>query len=158
MHRFERMYIPYKFWSTPHDGGYLYKCYGFTSMRSEPWREMIQSLFSPRFGVIMTLSAWLILIGTLQFLYKRAICYLWLDIVTAVIKFVSRIILGFMAYEFIVIKFPLYVRDMVTSELCYLFPYTSNEVSTNMLLVLTSPYSFQHTQSGRMTHSCTKKI
>ena len=106
-----------------------HRCYWFTWSRSELWKELIQSLFTIKLGVFMTMSSWLTLIAIIQLVSRKPIWDLWLDILINILTVVSKILMIFISYEFIVMKFPEYVKEVLISEMCVSFPTTPNEVS-----------------------------
>ena len=106
-----------------------HRCYWFTWSRSELWKELIQSLFTIKLGVFMTMSSWLTLIAIIQLVSRKPIWDLWLDILVNILTVASKILMIFISYEFIVMKFPEYVKEVLISEMCVSFPMTPNEVS-----------------------------
>ena len=77
----------------------------------------------------MTMSSWLTLIAIIQLVSRKPIWDLWLDILITILTVVSKILMIFISYEFIVMKFPEYVKEVLISEMCVSFPMTPNEVS-----------------------------
>ena len=76
----------------------------------------------------MTMSSWLTLIAIIQLVSRKPIWDLWLDILINILTVVSKILMIFISYEFIVMKFPEYVKEVLISEMCVSFPMTPNEV------------------------------
>lgn len=76
----------------------------------------------------MTLSSWITLVAVIQLVSHKPIWDLWLDIIVNVLTILSKILMVFVSYEFIVMKFPEYVKDVLTSEMCVSYPMTPNEV------------------------------
>lgn len=119
----------YTFWAPIQPAPSLaYRCYKFALSRSEVIQELVLSLFSFRLGVFMFLSSWLILLGSLQLLFKRMIWNVWTEFLLMGLVLLGKILLAMIMYEFIIMKFPNYVKEVLTMELCVAFPYTPNEV------------------------------
>lgn len=64
----------------------------------------------------------------IQFTYGKPIWDVGLDIVMAILTVLSKLMMIFVSYEFIVMKFPVYVKEVLISEMCLNFPLTPNEV------------------------------
>lgn len=119
-----------------------YRCYVFASQRSEPWKELIQSLFTFKLGVLMTCSTWLVIFAVVQFVYNKPVWQMSVDMLVKAISVIVRIILVLLAYEFMVMKFPLYIREVVVSELCSTMSIASEEVSLFIPIWLKSDAPF----------------
>lgn len=119
----------YAFWNPIKPAPSLaYSCYRFTLSRSKVIQELVLSLFSLRLGVFMFLSSWLILLGSIQLLFKQMIWNVWSNILYKGLNALGKVLLAMIVYEFIIMKFPHYIKDVMTMELCVAFPYTPNEV------------------------------
>jgi len=120
-------------WLAGSSSSCVYHCYNFTLKKCEILEELFLSLFTFKFGIFMTLSSWIVLAATIQIVKCRPIWLLWIDLCVNIITALSRFLLILTAYEFIVMKFPQYIQDMVVEEVCGSFPLASNEVSCYML-------------------------
>lgn len=106
----------------------LFRCYSFSVLRSEAWKEMLLSLFTARLGLIMSLSAWFVLLATTQIIIGRPFWNAWLEFVVLMSKLLMKLAVALVSYEFIIMKFPQYIMEVVTAELCTILPMTPNEV------------------------------
>lgn len=105
-----------------------YRCYRFAIQHSDPWKELIQSLFSLKLGVFMTGSCWLAIAATVQLVYYKPIWQLSMNLLARTTSTMSKVVLLLLAYEFVVSKFPQYIREVVISELCATSSIWSDEV------------------------------
>ena len=129
--------MTYFYWyPSAQSSSFTYRCYVFSLQRSEPWKELIQSLFTLKLGVFMTCSSWLVLFGVVQLVYGKPIWQMSINLLVKLCLVVVRLVLILLAYEFIVMKFPQYIKDVVTCELCNTFPTATDEVRIGLYVLL----------------------
>lgn len=77
----------------------MHNCLSFSLMNSQPHREMVLSLFSGRYGLIMMLSSWLLLCTSVQIVLQRPISRICAEASRNAIYFTSRLGLAVVIYH-----------------------------------------------------------
>ena len=108
------------------------RCFRFT-LRSPVWTETIYSLCTTRLGLCMSFSSWLVLLGSIQILWGRPVWHVWVSLTLTVLRGTARIVGAAIAFEFIIMKFPIYIKDSLLTEMCQLRVLTTNTKEVRLL-------------------------